>query len=306
MEDQALEMARLHLSHGDLNGAVRWLKQALTEDPDLAHTHALLSRVLLAQKRLYAASHEADLALTLDPEEPLAHEAAARVAIAQRRFPQAQEHIQWLLETDPEGPDHHRLQATLHDAMGQRHKRRAALERALQLDATDPHTLERLADEALDRGDVDAAEQFAREALQHMPEFLDALVTMGRIHVSRNQLDLAKEHAIQALHLDATDPDALMLLASIKARESLLMGCWWRLNTWANMQGERGTLLFVLGTFVAYRFASIALNQANLPQWASVLQSAWMAFVLYTWVAPAWFKRMVDKELHSVTLRPGF
>jgi hypothetical protein len=41
-------------------------------------------------------------------------------------------------------------------------------------------------------------------------------------------------------------------------------------------------------------------------KWAVGLQFAWIAFAVYTWVAPAMFMRSIRRETEQVSLRPDF
>lgn len=298
--------ARLQLARGDLRGALETLRRALAEDPEEAHAHALLALVLLALKRPHAAAHEAGLALGLAPELPLAHSTAASVALAQRRFPDAERHITRLLELEPDSADPLLLQARLLGLRGERARRREVLERAVALAPEDPDALVALGEDALERGDLKEAEARAREVLTLQPESQEALVLMGQVWLRRGRVEEAREHALWVLRQDATDTGALRLLASLKARQNPLLGLWWRYAMFMGELGSTRGMVVLLGAFVAYRFATLAARDLGQPGLASVIQLVWLALVVYSWVGPALFQRMVRQELETVRLDPRF
>ena len=140
------------------------------------------------------------------------------------------------------------------------------LQRAISLNPDDPDTMVALGDDALERGDVKRAEQWARDALTARPEFQDGLVLMGQVYLRQGRIEDAREHALWALRQDATDEGSLRLLASIKARQSPLLGLWWRYAMFMGSLGDgRGTLV-LLGAFVVYRFATLAAKDLGQPQ----------------------------------------
>ncbi|XXY46877.1 hypothetical protein WME91_43440 [Sorangium sp. So ce269] len=70
-----------------------------------------------------------------------------------------------------------------------------------------------------------------RAALKAEPEHADALILIGDVLLRRGDASGAREHAVWAIRTDVRDPDALRLLAAIKARESLLLGLWFRVSS---------------------------------------------------------------------------
>ena len=90
-----------------------------------------------------------------------------------------------------------------------------------------------LGDAHLARGRVDNAERWMRAALEAKPEHADALVLLllGRVLLPARDVSGAREHAVWALRTDVSAPEPLRLLAVIKARESLLLGLWFRVSS---------------------------------------------------------------------------
>src|SRR5262245_46757977 len=100
--DLMVERARLQLAHGAPQAAVETLREALSEDPEEAHAHALLALALVASKRLHGAEHEVREALRLAPEEPFSHHAAGVVYMSMRRMALAEEHLRRAEALDPD------------------------------------------------------------------------------------------------------------------------------------------------------------------------------------------------------------
>ncbi|WP_246357228.1 tetratricopeptide repeat protein [Pyxidicoccus fallax] len=306
MSDGRMSFARAQLQRGDLHGAVRTLRQVLAEDPTLAEAHALLSLVLLKQKRLHAAGYEARESLKLDPHLPLGHYAQASVAVMQGLLKEAEEHLTTLLELEPEVPAWWRLKARIRNLQGRRLERREALLHALRLDAADVDTLVELGDEALERGDLKEAERRAHESLLLSPEHEGGLVLMGHVLLRRGRVEEAHEHAVWALRQDATDAGALGLMAAIQARRSWWLGMWWRFSVWMEMLGTTRATLVLLVAYLLSRVATYAAEDLGSEGGATVVETVWLALVVYSWVAPVLFQRLLRRELAEVRLKAGF
>ncbi len=304
--DRLLPFARGQLERGDLHGAVRSVRQVLSEDPTLAEAHALLAIILVRQKRLHAAEYEAREALKLDPHLPSGHHALAVVAMLRRDMREAEQHVAFLLEQDPEEPAWWRLKARLRSAQGQRAETREALLHALSLNAADPDTLVELGDEALERGDLNEAERRAREALVLTPEHPGGLVLMGQVLLRRGHLDAAYEHVVWALRQEASSAQALGLMVALQARRSWWMGLWWRYSVWMETLGSTRATLVLLVAYVVSRVAALAAEDLGSETGATLVETVWLGVVAYSWVAPVVFQRMLRRELTSVKLREGF
>jgi hypothetical protein len=128
---------------------------------------------------------------------------------------------------------------------------------------------------------------------------------MGEVLLALGDVEGARDHAVSVLRRDAGSSQALHLLTAVKARRSPLLGLWWRFVTYLSRFG-RGTVLVLIGMYVAFRFAVIGLEEAGLPGAAQLAQYAWLAFAFYTWTAPTFFRRALEKELATVRLSRDF
>lgn len=304
--DALYRMAERYYAHGQIDAAIDALLRLLGEDADHSDAHAFLALCLVKRKRLHAAALEARRALELTPESAFAHLAAASAATAQRRYADAEAHLHAARERSPEAAPVADAFARLYRAWGRDAQALEQARRACALDPDDPDYPALLAWLELRRGDRAQAERLAREVLAGHPEHLDALCVLGHCELARGRADSAREHAAWALQIDPTDADALTLMAAVKARQSPLLGLWWRLQSFLSAGSRTRMVLLLLGMFLIYRIALIALPQQGLAQWVGPISYGWLLFCAYTWIAPTLFWRSVKKELEQVRLRPGF
>ncbi|WP_190285605.1 tetratricopeptide repeat protein [Montanilutibacter psychrotolerans] len=301
-----LELAEEQLDRGQVDTAIHSLTRLLGEDPEHAGAHALLALALLRNKRLYAAQTEARRALELEPELLMAQLAAAMIAIAQRRFRDAERQLHDARALYPDAPAVDDALARLYSAWGRDAEALDHNRRACELAPDDVHFLSLRSRLEFDRGNRDIAAQLARNALQLDPESVEALSVLGHCALAAGRPDDARAHAAWALQVDPTDSNALALLGSIKARQSWVLGVWWRFQSFLSAGSRTRTVLSLLGMYLAYRAALLALDDNGHPDWQMPLSALWLGFCVYTWVAPGLFWRSVRRELQQVRLRPGF
>ncbi len=310
MDDYELEKwlshARQQMAQGNTYGAIEALRRILSIDPDLSDAHALLAIVLLDQRRIHAAQHEANIALTLEPELPLAHYANAQVLIAHRQFEPAESHLQQLLAMDSHVPEYYRLLATLYSLTNRSQQVLPLLEKALEIDPEDTDTLVAYGEYYLEQGDLAQAEQWAFDALQMEPEHSDALILMGHVLLQKGDIEQAREHALWALRQDPDNPKVLHLMTAIKARTNFFLGLWWRYNTWMGSLGSGRAIFVLVVAFVIYRVATIVANDFDKPGLASIISIFWLILVVYTWLGPVIFRKSLEKEMKGVALSKDF
>lgn len=304
--DHFYRMAERYYANGQVDDAIDMLLQSLGEDPDQSDAHAFLSLCLIKRNRLHAAELEAGRALELEPESPFAHLAAAIAAIARRSLKQAQAHLDSARELQPDSAAIADAYARLYLAWGRDAQALEEARHACELDPDDPDYPALLASLELRRGDRARAEALARDVLRGHPEHVEALCVLGHCELAAGRTDSARDHAAWALQIDPMDGEALTLMAAVKARRSWALGLWWRFQSFISAGSRTRAVVLLIGMFLIYRIALIALPQNGLPQWTGPLSYAWLLFCAYTWIAPSLFWRSVKKELEQVKLRPGF
>lgn len=300
------EYARQQVRQNNNTGAIESLRRALSLDPDFSEAHALLSLVLLDQRRIYAAKHEAQLALALSPESPVSRLAEAQVLVAQRQFKQAETCLRQLLALDPQNSIHYRLLATIFSLTSRNQHIPPLLDKALELDPEDPDTLVAYGQYHLEQDDLNRAGVKAWEALHVQAEHYDALILMGYVFLQYNEIEEAQEHALWALRQDPENPKALYLIAAIKARTSPFLGFWWRSNAWLSSFNKNNIVIILVVAFMIYRIMEITAQSFGQPEIAMMITGIWLAIVAYSWVGPVFFYRMLKKELANIQLRKDF
>jgi hypothetical protein len=159
---------------------------------------------------------------------------------------------------------------------------------------------------ARSRGDWAAAGRLAIEALQIEADHVDALVLRGWVALREGHVAEARDHALWALREAPSDRDALTLLVAIKARTSVTLGLWWRLNAFL-WQGSSTRAVVIL--IVAFLFTNLArqlLSDGGYPIAADGIQLAWLGLCVYSWVGPSMFQAALERELAPVQLDPRF
>ena len=307
MSDFEKEFIRLDafVQAGRFSRAVQVLKEVLGQDPDNLFAHYMLAICLINLNRLHGACFEAEMAIRIAPLAYEGHYAAAHAYMLKGDFKRALNHAKYLLELMPHSPEPHHIFAQIcklkHDRAGEEKH----LIKALELDPDNADIQADLGDVYLATGRIQKATEKAREVLDADPEHSAGLVLMGKIFLNIGEVEKAREHAVWALHKKATDHGALLLMASIKARENLFLGLWWRFNTKVMQLGTSKAILLLLGVFALYKTLTIFADTNSLP-WGDYLNFAWLALCVYSWVSPGIFQRSIDTELGRVELQDDF
>lgn len=304
--EQLVERARTQIGHGNLSGAIESLRRALSADPDHSGAHALLALCLHDERRLHAAEHEAQLAVGLEPDSALAHYAVAMVALARRDFVRAEEHLRRAIALQPEHAHSLLGLARLYTLWHRPQDALPLLDKARELAPDDAGTWAALADYHKSQRDFDRAEQLAREGLKLNPENTEALLVMGDILLHRGDTGGAREHALLVLRQNANHEGAIHLLTAVKARESPLLGLWWRFNAFFGGGSITRRVVMLLGIYLAYRAGVLVAGDLGHQGVQAALMLTWLAFCIYTWVGPALFQKQIRRELAPATLHSKY
>ncbi len=286
--------------------AIDLIRSVLSEDPESADAHALMSFALRRTKRIYAAEHEAREAIRLEPNRSRGYHALGLALIAQRRARQAEEALRQAVTLSPEWADHQVALAQVALLRGDRQKALGLLRRAVELDPEDAENLAALGSLLVDLGQLDEAERIAADAHALEPDTNEVLVLKGHLALRRGRVEEATELALWAIRENPTGTGPLHLLASIKARQSLFLGLWWRYVVFMVARGEVGQIVTLLGAYLTVQVSAQLADDFGAPDAASIIRMGWLVLVLYSFSAPGFFRRMIDKELQAVRLRKDF
>lgn len=304
--ERLLHRAHAQIAHQDMFGAVETLRRALSLDVDNARAHALLALCLRDQKRIEAAAHEAGLALTIAPDSALTQFAAGVVETARRRFSTAEQHFQSALALDPQDTASMRALAELYVLWNRSAEALQLLERARDIDPDDAANWAELAEHYRIVREFERAEQCTRQALEIDPENAQALICMGHLLLRDGKTDDAREHALIVLRNNALNHGAILLLCAVKARQSVLLGFWWRFNSLLSGGSITRRVVLLIGMYLVYRVSVLATGDLGYSSAMLPLNLAWLGFCVYTWVGPAMFSRQLAKELAPARLGSSY
>lgn len=295
-------LALHYMSVGHYPGAIMELKQRLAEDPDNGVLHALLSRCLLATRRLVAAETEAETAMALDPTSGWCLSALIRVRLSQDRIADARELAEQYIALDPTNPSAWEVSADVADRASDRERRRVDLHRALALAPDDPDVLADLSECAREDGDLDKAQAFAEQALAAAPMSAAGRLAMGEVYLQRGDTEGAHAMAVEVLRGNPSHQGAITLLASVKAAQSPIMGLWWRYASWMMRHTGTEQIWVLMGAYVLYRLLTQVLTDLGYEGLTGTIEMVWVGVCIYTWVGPSWFQNMLRRELETVSL----
>lgn len=304
--DQLIERAGRQLRHQNVRGAIDSLRQALSLDADHGEAHALLAICLHDELRLHAAEHEARLAVTLEPDSGLANYAMGVIQRAKRRFVLAEEHFERALAIDPGSTVFLLALANLYSLWHRTDKVLPLLEKARELAPDDPDCWAALAEHYRDVRDYERAESAARRALELDPQNVDGLLVMGHLLLREGRVQDAREHALLVLRENALHQGGIALLSAVKARESLVLGLWWRFNSYFGAGSPTRRILMLVGLYLLYRVGTMVLGDLGHESAQLPLALAWLAFCVYTWVGPALFAKQLKRELEPARIDPKY
>lgn len=305
--DRALRHAEALLRAGNSRGAIEPLRDALTVAPDQAYPHLLLAGALRAQRRLIGARYEAERAIELAPTWAMAHLELAQVLMLQQHRKQALASADHAIALAPGEAAAHLIRARILRLEGRRSDAEASLKTALELDPASPEVVGECGFAALERGQIELVDAAGREILRLRPGHSDGLVLIGHAQLAQGNSDEALRLALDALAQSPNSLEALYLLAMAKMKKNPIGGLWWRWNRLLVKLGPARAIFFVVGVWVAYRWAVIASQDFDLPAVTpSVLSLIYLLFVIYTLSADTIVRRMVSKELARVRIKPGF
>ena len=274
---------------GNLNGAERLLKDALSTNPEHPGANALMALVLYRRDRLTAALHQADIAIGLAPTaDAFRFKALALIKLKRRKA--SIEAAKAAVRAGPQsGSAALVLGAALENAKRPT-EAEAAYRRALELAPGSDVFRGNLGCFLLRQSNVAGAERVAAE-LNPNADADAALLLRGNLALVRGRPEEAREFALWMLSRNATDPAALHLLTQVKASQNLFLGLWWRYSMFIAM--KPAWLRFaVMIPFIIVQ--------------SRVVKGAGLLLIAYLFASSWQFSRMVAHELRVVKLRRSF
>jgi tetratricopeptide (TPR) repeat protein len=202
--------------------AIVSFNEVLTLDPFMARAQVQLSRLQLARGEADSALQLARDALRNDAGSRDARLALARSLLAGRRLPAARMEVRAMLASHPDDVDAHVLDGILRLEEDDLAGARAALLRAIELDARHPEAALGLAMVHLRQGDL-ARARARLDTRMHGETVRPAwLVLAARVHAAAGDLVEAEAALRQAITIDDVHLEAYRMLGDVYAAQGRL------------------------------------------------------------------------------------
>lgn len=295
----SFERATLLFEQGRLDLAEQEVRQALSQAPDDARAHALLSLCLAGGERFAEATEEAQRAIGLAPYLPNGHYALARVMLRRGRLDEAETAATDAIDVDPDNPHLFALLAGIH--MERRNWREAlvAAEDGLKLDPEDDECTNLRTQALVQLNRKALAADAIYEALARDPENPYTHANQGWAYLHQAKYGAAQEHFLEALRLYPGHGWARAgLVESLKARNPIY-GLMLRYFLFMSRMNRQRQWLIILGAFLAARVLSMLEDAIPAVRpLATLLLLLYAAFAILTWVTYPFFN--LTLRLHPV------
>ncbi|GAL86542.1 hypothetical protein Hsw_0697 [Sporocytophaga myxococcoides] len=182
--------------------AVSILKDVITNYPEAAHPHSLLSLCYADSKQHKAAIEEAKLAISMEPDSSFPHYALAYAHFSREKFSQAEYAIRQALAIDPDIDSYiHILAASLFN-QGMYKECMNAVQHGLQINPNNNDLLTLKSLLYTNKGDLKRADEFINKSLYEDPENTIALARKGWLDLDKGSYKSAQTTFLSALSKD--------------------------------------------------------------------------------------------------------
>lgn len=271
---------------GRLEEAEACFYRVLAREPENDFVHGRLALCQMSQVgKKRQALERIDEAIRLRADEPFYHAIRALILSDLHRGEDALEAADRALALHPEDSLAHTAKAAAYVSMDRWADAEACCHRALAQDPDNVMAANLLTQTLRLQGKNDLGADAAARLLAASPEDSLAHVNAGWIHLQRGDREQAESHFREALRLDP-DSDAARegLLEAFRARSPfyrayLAYGFYLQRFT----EGKQWAIL--IGLFLLYQLVQRTLASFS-PLLALFCMLAWLAFVLWVWLAP--------------------
>jgi tetratricopeptide (TPR) repeat protein len=269
-------------------------RQALAQDPDDAHAHALLALCLCHQEKFDPAMQEAQQAIHLAPDFAFAHYALAWVLDERRRYGEALGVLKEAIRLEPQEPDYRALEAQINLNLRQWQPALAAAEAGLQFDPDHVGCTNLRAMALVKLGRKSEAGAALDTALARNPDDAASHANRGWSYLEQSDPRKALEHFQEALRLDPENEWARGgLVEALKARYLIysLMLKWF---LWMSKLSSTAQWGVIIGGYFLMRLLGRTANEnPALAPWLLPVQVLYFGFVVLTWTAGPLFNLLL-------------
>lgn len=286
-----LQRAQLLLSQQRPDQAADQLRQLLSQDPDHADAHAMLSLCMLHDRdQWHDATREAERAIHLAPDSAVSHYALATVLQKRKRLPEALTAAHEAIRLAPHLAHNYNLAASIE---AQQERWSAALETASQGMSIDPDNegcaaVRALALERLGRTS-DAARE-ADAAVSRNPDSAEAHSMRGWTQLQQGDYKAAQESFRESLRLDPNYAFAQSGMIQALNSNHLLFRMIFRFYSFLGRMAQGARWAIIIGLFLGMRLLRGLADQ--YPQFAPYvipISILYLGFCLLSWIATPLF-----------------
>jgi tetratricopeptide (TPR) repeat protein len=289
-------IARAHvlIAQAKWDLAERELRGVLTQDPNLAHAHALLALCLSVRQQYAEATGEAESAIHLAPDDPFGHYVLACVYNDRSRFKEARQAVHEAIRLNPFDATPWGLLALVEYALQHWSAALEAAERGLQVDPEDSRCANARSMALVKLGRTVEAAAAVAETLSREPENALSQATQGWTLLEQGNPRGAQVCFREALRLEPGMQWARAgMVTALKARNP-----FYRLVLsyflWMSKLGNRVQWALVIGLFFGVRLLNSAAEQMPaLQPLVTPIVYAYVAFCLVSWLADPLFNLLL-------------
>ncbi len=301
----SVSIAEALLNAGNPRGAVEEAKKALALNPENIAAGLVLARALLKQSKLTEARSAAESVLRLDAENIDALQTLGASLTLQKQFKKGMRVAEQVILLAPDEAIGFFMRAICHEQMEK--FRKATRDYRMGL-ARDPFGLTNgraiFASFLINRGRLAEAAKLSEELTSQDAGSFDAVLLRANLALRDGRTEDAREDVLWALSQDAESKTAIHLLAQIKIKSNPLSGIWWRYAVWIERYSAGQRWAINMTILVAWFCSLILLVFFGLGILVGPFILAYFGFRILNWICPWLLRRMVNKELKSVEVKP--
>ncbi len=185
----------------DLDEAEASFRKALSLDPNLVPSRMNLARLYISMGKPESAIKEYEAAIKLQPEKLLAHAELARAYLYAGSLDKATEEAEKTVELSPNNPVSRATLGTMYARKGQLDKALGEFQGAIELEPTYALGYKNIGYIRLLRGSPDEAIEEYEKALSYRPNYAEAYFGLGDAYISKGEFQKAAEEYEKAIEI---------------------------------------------------------------------------------------------------------
>ena len=285
-----LTTAEAYQLAGNLDAAIRHAKSALEVDPENTFALMFLGRLYLQKGNVVLLQQVATDLVALAPEYDAAHHLIAECRLLEGKASMAAESARKAVSIAPYNALNHVTLGRALASLKRYDQAEAAFRRALEQDPAYTYGKVHYARFVLERNRIKDAKDIVQEATSADPENAALALLRGEIALIEGDTAEAISNALWILGRHADSRKALWLLVRGKARRHPILGILWRFVLWM------GHLKSYQQTVIAIVLFCVGVVSGLLVVWVALLAVYFISLYL--------MRRMVQRELRSVQVKP--